>query len=56
MLDKVLAILTMAGLVAFMGLVTIYINEPDLWIIVILVLAMGIFDFVRELRGKEKPH
>ncbi len=43
----------MAALIAFMGVVVVYINEPALWIIVCAVLAMGIYDFYTELRSSE---
>jgi hypothetical protein len=51
MLDKVLAVMSIGALVAFMGIVLIFINEIALWIIVCAVLAMGIYDFYTELRG-----
>jgi 4-hydroxybenzoate polyprenyltransferase len=51
MLDKVLAVISIGALVAFMGIVLVFINEMALWIIVCAVLAMGIYDFYTELRG-----
>lgn len=53
MLDKVLAAFFMALLIAFMGVVLVFINEPALWIIVCAVLAMGIYDFYTELRASD---
>lgn len=50
-MDKVLAVISIGALVAFMGIVLIFINEIALWIIVCTVLAMGIYDFYTELRG-----
>jgi hypothetical protein len=47
MLDKVLAILSLAGLYGFMGLVISYIAEPDLIIITVAVLLMAAYDFYR---------
>lgn len=51
MLDKVLAVMSMFALLAFMGIVLVYINEIALWIIVCAVLAMAVYDFFVELRG-----
>ncbi len=50
MVDKLLAAIAMATLVAFVMIVTVYVNEPELWIVTILVLAMGIYDFVQSFR------
>ncbi len=41
----------MLGVVAFMGVVTIFVMEPDLWIVIIIVLVIGIMFFVRELKA-----
>ena len=49
MLDKILAFLSISLFIAFMMVVTIYVNEPALWVIVVIGLIMGAFDFVREL-------
>lgn len=51
MLDKILAGLFMLLLIAFMGIVLLYINEVALWVIVGTVLLMGIYDFYVEVRG-----
>lgn len=53
MLDKVLAVFFMALLIAFMGVVLVYINKMALWIIVCAVLLMGIYDFYTELRRSD---
>ena len=49
MLDRVFAVLSLLALVGFMGIVTWFVNEPDLWIVVIVVLAMAAYDFWRTL-------
>lgn len=49
MLDKILAVISISLFIAFMMVVTIYVNEPALWVIVMIGLAMGTFDFVREI-------
>lgn len=51
MLDKVLAIIWVGALIAFMGILLTYINELALWIIVCAVLVMAVYDFYIELRG-----
>ena len=50
MVDKIFATIWMLALAGFMLVVTGFVNEPDLWIIVIFVLILGAFDFVREIR------
>jgi hypothetical protein len=50
MLDKIFAAIGMLALIAFTGFVSVYVMEPDLWMITILVLIIGIIFFVRELR------
>lgn len=51
MLDKVLAVISIGALIAFMGIVLVFINEIALWIIVCAVLAMAVYDFYSELRA-----
>ncbi len=50
MLDKILAFISISMFIAFMMVVTVYVNEPALWVIVVIGLVMGTFDFVREIR------
>ena len=42
MLDKIFAAIGMLGVIAFMGVVTVFVMEPDLWIITIVILGVGI--------------
>ncbi len=51
MLDKVFAAIGMLGVIAFMGVVTIFVMEPDLWVVTIVVIGIGIAYFVQELRA-----
>ncbi len=51
MLDKIFAAIGMLGVVAFRGVVTVFVMEPELWIVAIIVLAIGIIFFVQELRA-----
>ena len=46
MLDKVFAAIGMLGVIAFMGVVTVFVMEPDLWIVTIVVIGIGITYFV----------
>ena len=45
MLDKVLAIVAILTLFAFVGVVVWFVPEPDLMIITVIVLVMPVFDF-----------
>lgn len=54
MLDRVVGILSLALLFAFMGVVVWFIAAPDLTIIVVLVLAMAAYDFWRSLAKPRK--
>ncbi len=51
MLDKIFAAIGMLGVIAFMGVVTAFVMEPDLWIITIVILSVGIFFLVRDLKA-----
>ncbi len=50
MLDKIFATIGMLGVIAFMGVVTVFIMEPDLWIVTIVVIGIGIVFLVRDLK------
>ena len=49
-MDRILALVAMATLVAFVGLVAIFVGIPDLIVVCVVVLAMAIYDFWRALR------
>ena len=51
MLDRIFAVVSMLAVIAFMGVVTVFVMEPDLWIVTILVLSIAIAYFVRELKA-----
>ncbi len=51
MLDKIFAAIGMLGVIAFMGVVTVSVMEPDLWVVTIVVIGIGITNFVHELRA-----
>ena len=54
MADKLVAVASLVGLIAFMGVVVWFVNEPDLWIVVIIVLVMASYDFWLTLRRSNK--
>jgi hypothetical protein len=45
MLDKALAVIAIASLIAFMGVLITYIREIDLTVVSIVVLIMAAYDF-----------
>ncbi len=51
MLDRVFAAIGMLGVIAFMGVVTVFVMEPDLWVVTIVVIGIGITYFAHELRA-----
>ncbi len=51
MLDKILAVISLAAFIGFMLIVLIWINEIDLWIISVMVMLMAVFDFIYETRN-----
>lgn len=53
MLDKLLALISIACFTGFVGILIYYVTEPDLTIICVSVVAMAIFDFF--LLTREKP-
>ena len=53
MIQRILAILTVSLLVAFMGVLAAFVNRPNLWIVVILGLGFAIYDFWTTARGEE---
>ena len=51
MLDKIFATIGILMVIMFMGIVTIFVMEPDLWIVTILVLAIAVTFIWRDLKG-----
>ncbi len=51
MLDRIFAVVSMLAVIAFMGVVTVFVMEPDLWIVTILVLSIAIVVIWRELKA-----
>lgn len=50
MLDKILATISLLMLIAFMGTVIGFVKEINLTVVVVIVLAMAIYDFWRTLK------
>jgi hypothetical protein len=53
MFDKLLALISVASLIGFIGILIYFVAEPDLTIICMIVLVMAVFDFY--LLTKSKP-
>lgn len=56
--DRVLAVLSMAMFIGFAGIVAYFVNETELWVVLIIVILMAMYDFWTELRSgaKRNPH
>ena len=52
MVDKIVAPLAILLFLAFVAFLAVYVNEIDLWVVVVAVSAMGVLDFWLELRGR----
>ena len=53
-MERVIAIVALATLIGFMGIVLGFVTEPDLIVITVIVLVMAGYDFYRQLTGKPK--
>ncbi len=49
MLDKIFAAAGMLGLVAFMGIVAVYVMEPALWLVVFVGVFIAAFFIWRDV-------
>lgn len=49
MLDKILAVVSLAGLFWFGYVLISFVGEPDLWVVTILVLLVASYFIYREL-------
>jgi len=43
MLDKLLATLSMAGLILFLGIIIWFVREPDLFLVIVIPVAIAIY-------------
>ena len=53
MIDKLLATFWLLLMAGFMGIVAWFVNEPALWTILVLCVAMVTYDFVSSNRRKD---
>ena len=52
MADKIIAPFAILLFLAFVAFLAVYINEIDLWIVILAVSAMGVFEFWQSLRSQ----
>ena len=52
MTDKIMAILALATMVAFLGTVVVFVPDIDLIVVVCFVSALAIYDFWRTFRER----
>lgn len=52
MIDKIMAILGLATFMAFLGVVVVFVPEPDLIVVVTFVSVLAIYDFWSALRAQ----
>ena len=50
MLDKIVAGISLLGFVAFLVIVISFVTEPDLWVVLIIVVYIAGYFIWRELR------
>ena len=50
MLDRIFATIGMLMVFGFMGIVMVFVMEPDLWIVTILVLSIAVSFIRRDLK------
>ena len=55
MIDRVLAVVSIACLFGFLGIIVWFVPAPDLIIVTVIVLAMALFDFYRSTFGNGPP-
>ncbi len=52
MLDKVLASLSLLALILFLSTLVRFVAEPALWIVILIVVLMVVYDFWRAAFSK----
>lgn len=50
MADKIIAPIAIALFLVFISFLAIYINEPDLWVVLVGVSVLAVYDFYQALR------
>jgi hypothetical protein len=56
MLDRFFAIISMLAVIAFVGVVTVGVMQPNLWIVAIVVVGIAIYDFWRTIRDNDNSN
>ncbi len=51
MLDKIVAGLSVLAFAVFLGIVISFVTEPDLWVVIFVVVYIAIYFIWRELRA-----
>ena len=49
MLDRIFATISMLGVIAFLGVVVWFVREPDLIIVTVLVIVIGVIYIWRDV-------
>ena len=52
MRDKLMAVLSLATMIAFLGVLVLFVPELDLIAVVLVVSALAIYDFWRSFRDR----
>ena len=55
MVDRLIAFFALATLIVFLGIIVVFVPDPDLAIVSMLALAMAGFDFYRTLFKRKAP-
>jgi hypothetical protein len=56
MIDKLMAILGLATMIAFLGTVVVFVPDVDLIVVVVFVSALATYDFWRTFREQRNTH
>ena len=49
MMDRIFAAIAMLAFIVFVGIVGVYVREPDLIIVTVLVIAIGVYYIWRDV-------
>lgn len=49
--DRLLAAISLLAMIAFLGILVIYVKRIDLGVVVVVVIVMAAYDFFREVRA-----
>lgn len=54
MFEWILAVLALAGMAVYGGVIAWYVERIDLAVVIVVVILMAAFDFIRELNSKTR--